>query len=308
MKIDIVIATYNSEDRIGRTLESLSRSTLPKDQWRLLVMNNNSRDNTKAVVESFADKINVQVIDVPMPGKSKALNAALAHLMQDLILFTDDDVDLDERWMESMIAAAHNNASYDIFTGRIIGKWEKEPDAKLKTWIPVGSTYAIHERETSGDCDPGMVWGPNMAYRKRIFDEGFRFNEKIGPTPAAFYAMGEDTELAQRAFEAGHKVYYTADAVVVHTIKHATVNEDWVIRRAERLGYGRFVISPGNPHKRILPDALPFQYEIVLRLFFWACFYPVTFIMPRSKHRFWSRWKFYYFRGLYKSYRDYAQK
>ncbi len=306
--IDIVIATYNSEDRIGKTLESLAASTLPKDRWRIFLMNNNSQDRTKEIAESYADKINVQVIDVPAPGKSRALNAAIPHLTSDLILFADDDVDIDARWMESLIAAAAANPEYDIFTGRIVGKWEKEPDADLKSWIPLGSTFAVHERETSGACEAGKVWGPNMAYRKTIFDEGFRFNETIGPTPSAFYAMGEDTELAQRAFEAGHRVYYSADAVVIHTIKQATVNEDWVIRRAERLGYGRFVISPDRPHARIFPDAIPFHFEIILRLLFWSCIYPLTYLMPRCKHRFWSRWKFFYFRGLYKSYRDYAGK
>jgi GT2 family glycosyltransferase len=223
-----------------------------------------------------------------------------------MVLFTDDDVDLAPDWIEKMLAAAHDNPSCDVFTGKIVGKWEIEPPEDLKSWIPMGSTFAVHERETSGDCDPGMVWGPNMAYRRKVFDGGIRFNEKIGPTPAAFYAMGEDSEMAQRAAEKGHKVFYAADAVVIHTIKAATVNEDWVIRRAERLGYGRFVIEPNNPHTRIFPTWVPMGAEVTFRFLFWAALYPLTFLMPRSERRFWTRWGFYYYRGLFKSWRDYA--
>ncbi len=308
-KADIIIATYNGAKTLPVVLDSLTRSTLPKDQWRLLVMNNNSTDHTRAVVESYADKLPVEVIDVTTPGKSKAQNAGIALTDAEYILFTDDDVKLAPEWAAALIHAGETQPDYDIFTGMIIGQWEKEPDTQLKNWIPLGSTYAIHERTESGDCDPGKVWGPNMMYRKCVFENGHRFNEAIGPVPAPTYAMGEDSELAVRASESGHKVYFSADAKVIHTIEADTVNEDWIVRRAERLGLGIFALYSGEKaHKNRIHRALPMWLDILLMRMVWTCAYPFTYALPYGKLRFWSRWRYFYFKGLWNSYKAFGAK
>lgn len=300
-QIDVVIATYNSEKRIGKTFESLCELDFPKDQWRLLIINNNSTDNTRHIAEAYNNRLPITIIDAPVPGKSAALNSAIPHFAADLIVFTDDDVRLAPDWLTNMKAEADVHPDYAIFAGKIVGEWEIEPDAKLRSWIPIGSTYATHEREESGPCEPGIVWGPNMAIRKTVFDAGHQFNVKVGPQPAKFYPMGQDTEMARRLNDAGFQCYYTTKPIVYHAIKKATINEDWVIRRAERLGYGIFIVHPRENFKQKLPS-LPLWLELLLLRLLWSCVYPATFLLPRIKHRFWSRWKYFFYRGLHKGF------
>lgn len=302
MDVDIVIATYNAEKRIGRTLDSMCEmarhTVLAEDSWRIIVVNNNSSDKTREIVEGYKDRLPLEILDCSAPGKSKAQNLAVENIKADLIVFSDDDVEVAPDWMDKMVACANQNPDFDIFSGFIKGYWEEELDQDLRSWIPVGSTYALHDEDmVSGACDPGKVWGPNMALRRSVFEAGFRFDERIGPTPAKFYAMGEETDLAKRAAAQGFQTYFNAEAVVKHLVKKETATEAWIIRRAERLGYGIFATGKDN-YPRKMPDFVPVFLEIAFFFCFWACAYPVTYLMRRSKHRFWSRWKFYYYRGL----------
>lgn len=305
--IDVVIATYNSEKRIAKTLKSFkAMHDYTKNfpiAWEFHIIDNNSNDKTQQVIEDNKGDMPIMVSHCAIQGKSAALNSVLPNLTGDLIVFTDDDVTLARDWLEKYWTCAQQNPDFDIFTGNIIGHWEKEIDPQLKSWIPLGSTFALQERESSGPCNPGDVWGPNMAIRKKVFDtNNHKFNEDIGPSPESLYAMGQETNMTKRLFRAGHKCYYNHLAVVHHLIKKETINDDWVIKRAERLGYGLLANgSEGYGERRF--GGISLKTEISLFLAFWFLFYPITFIIPRSKYSFWSKWKYFYYRGLLKGYK-----
>lgn len=309
--IDILIATHNSEGRIGKTLVSLERmlaASAHKDNVRVVLINNASTDGTAAAAKGFQGRLKLEILDAPEAGKSRALNLAVeGHLQGELVFFTDDDTEFAADWLDKFVATIAVQPDYDIFAGRIIGAWEKEVDQDLASWIPMSSTYAVHAREDSGPCEPGLVWGPNMAVRRKVFDAGLRFNPAVGPQPGALYPMGQDTEFATRAHDAGFKSYFVAEAVVTHTIKAATANEDWVIRRAERLGYGIFAVRKVDTYRREMPDFIPLGLEIGLNSLIWNAAYPLTFLLPRSKQRFWCRWRKYYYQGLKAGYRRFVE-
>lgn len=310
MNIDVVIATHNSEKRIARTLDSLCRMASSAAMstgvcWRLLLVTNRCTDRTHNVIESYQNRLPIRLLNCELPGKSRALNSAIPEFKGDLIVFTDDDVEVAEDWLINIYESARCNPEYGIFAGRITGTWERDLDPILRSWIPIGSTYALHDDDMrSGPCDPGKVWGPNMAVRREVFEKGFRFDERIGPAPKKLYAMGQETEFAKRVAASGVSSYFNSEAVVRHLIKASTVNEDWIIRRAERLGYGIFAAGKSN-YDRKLTNVLPLVIEILVFFAFFAIKFPFTFFVPPSEHRFWSRWKFYYYRGLLRGYLEF---
>ena len=139
-----------------------------------------------------------------------------------------------------------------------------------------------------------------MAVRARVL-ETTQFNPKVGPQPGS-YPMGQDTEFARRAAQAGHRSYYVADAVVGHTIKADTISEAWAIARAERLGFGLFAAS-ATPVKRNTP--LPYGWEIGARYLFSLATAPLVPLIPSHKQRFWRRWRHSYNKGLLRGYRTF---
>jgi len=310
-QIDVIIATYNSEKRIANTLESLKvvAKNLEKIdvEWKLYIIDNNSNDKTSQVIEDNKGDLPLILSYCSIQGKSAALNSCLPSLKAELRVFTDDDITFQEDWLAQIWKCAKENPEFDIFTGNIIGNWEAEMDAKLKTWIPMGSTYALREEDVSGKCDSGEVWGPNMSIRKSAFDKtGLKFNEDVGPSSGAIYPMGDETNMVHRLSKAGCKCYFDHLSVVHHLIKKETINDDWVIRRAERLGYGLLANGADGYGKRKYRN-ISLHNEIRLIFLFWAMVYPITFIMPRCKHSFWGKWGYFHFRGLLKGYKRFMK-
>src|SRR5687767_9568917 len=93
MKFSIVIATYNRAADLAETLQSLSNLDVA-DSWEVVVVDNNSPDNTKETVLKVATNFPVELryIFEKEQGRSAALNAGIRDAKGEIIVVTDDDV------------------------------------------------------------------------------------------------------------------------------------------------------------------------------------------------------------------------
>ena len=95
MRITVILCTLNRCQSLAETLESIAISTLPDSvDWEILVVDNNSTDHTREVVEEFGRRYpdRFRYIFEPRPGKSYALNAGIREAQGEILAFTDDDV------------------------------------------------------------------------------------------------------------------------------------------------------------------------------------------------------------------------
>src|SRR4051794_33716325 len=78
LSASVLICTYNRAAMLGATLESL-RHLHASQPWDIVIVDNNSSDDTRAVVEAFATTVVVPVeyIFEPTQGKSHALNTGI---------------------------------------------------------------------------------------------------------------------------------------------------------------------------------------------------------------------------------------
>jgi GT2 family glycosyltransferase len=233
------------------------------------------------------------------------MNAALAIARGALIVFTDDDIEADANWLSSIAACAEANPDFGVIGGRILPNWEHYPHGDpLLDWIPMGSTFAIADQESSGPCDPTKIWGPNTTMRRELLGSNVRFREDIGPLPGGLFAMGEDTEIVSRLSRSGVKTYRCAEAIVHHWIPASSVTEAWVQKRGERLGYGMPALFAEDIPKGIRIGGIPLRTWIESAN--WAVRAALLYPLPRSKKRFWAIWKYYYLRGYRAGLRRYA--
>jgi GT2 family glycosyltransferase len=301
----VIFSSYNGAERLRRTLDSLVSQDLPRDRWELLAVDNNSTDDTFAVLMSYRGRLPIIPLSHPVPGKSGALNAALDMARGELVVFTDDDIEADPRWLSALVACARAQPDFGIFGGRIVPDWERDPRGlRFLQWIPMGSTFAVVDETESGPCDPSKIWGPNTAVRRSLLGPDTRYREDIGPVPDGFFAMGEDSEIVLRLARRGIRTYRCAEAEIRHLVPAASMTEQWVQRRAERLGYGMPVVCPeqvpNGPRVRGVPVSTWLE-----TLNWWlraALLYP----LPSSRLRFWAIWKAYYMRGYIAGLRRYA--
>src|SRR5262245_4310329 len=106
MKFSVVVPTYNRAADLRDTLASLARQAT-SSRWEAIVVDNNSTDDTRSVVESA-------VATFPAPlryvfereqGRSAAMNTGIRAASGDIIVTTDDDVRIGEDWLDRAAAA-----------------------------------------------------------------------------------------------------------------------------------------------------------------------------------------------------------
>src|ERR1700740_3803499 len=93
--ITVVLCTYNRCDSLAAALESVAVSRLPYSvSWEVLVVDNNSTDQTREVFERLASQYpgRFRYAFEPHPGKSHALNSAIHHTNARILAFMDADV------------------------------------------------------------------------------------------------------------------------------------------------------------------------------------------------------------------------
>jgi glycosyltransferase involved in cell wall biosynthesis len=101
MKFSVVIATYNRADELRETLASL-RALRPTGDWEVLVVDNNSTDATHDVVQNAATlfPVRLRYVVEREQGRSPALNAGIRAAAGDIIVTTDDDVRVEQDWLD----------------------------------------------------------------------------------------------------------------------------------------------------------------------------------------------------------------
>jgi Glycosyl transferase family 2 len=107
MDLTVPIATYNRAAILGEAIESALAQRLPPSvRWELVVVDNNSHDDTKAVVEHYirTSAVPVCYLFEGRQGKSYALNAGLKRAEGDVIAFTDDDVLVSPEWAATALS------------------------------------------------------------------------------------------------------------------------------------------------------------------------------------------------------------
>src|SRR6476619_2209444 len=89
MKFSVIIATYNRADELPRTLESLKNLEVA-ESWEVIVVDNNSSDNTREVVESAVSSFPVPLryLMEREQGRSAALNAGIQAAQGEILAIT----------------------------------------------------------------------------------------------------------------------------------------------------------------------------------------------------------------------------
>ncbi|WP_046243935.1 glycosyltransferase [Hymenobacter terrenus] len=111
-RVSILVAARNEEVSIERCLRALANLNYPAGRLEILIADDNSTDNTAAVVRAFIkDKPQFRLLSIQHRLSSiKGKTNALAHLCRaattDYFLFTDADMAMPPDWVTAMLAAA----------------------------------------------------------------------------------------------------------------------------------------------------------------------------------------------------------
>lgn len=220
MDASIIVCTYNRAESLKDTLTALARlETLPARTWEVVVVDNNSRDHTKQVVQAAQqDWPRLRYVFEPAQGLSHARNRGIAEAAGEVILFTDDDVLPEPDWLETTLAGLEKYGA-DACGGYIAPIWETPPPA----WLTERFYGFLAVRTDRTDDYPiesasQAPFGANMAIRKAVFGTAGLFDTARG-RKGNVLASGEDGEMFERILAAGYKAVFLGQSRVHHKVE-----------------------------------------------------------------------------------------
>jgi len=99
--ISIIIPAYNEAKSLPKCLNSLV-SQKTQHQFEVILVDNNSTDNTSQVAQTFQSKLNLKIVKETIKGRGSARKTGFDQALADLILSTDADTILPHNWIEDL--------------------------------------------------------------------------------------------------------------------------------------------------------------------------------------------------------------
>ena len=216
----IIVCTYNRAASLPRTLRSLQAQALrPGTEWEVIVVDNNSSDGTRSVVENFCKTFTqLRYGREPQQGLAFARNHGIAIARGAVLLFTDDDVAPESDWVQKILDGMRAHGC-DACGGFIAPVWESPPPPWLTERFH-GFLAVKAERTDTYEItrDTPLPYGANMAFRREVFDHFGLFDVTRGRR-GKILASGEDGEFFDRMLAGGGKVMFFGDARVHHMVE-----------------------------------------------------------------------------------------
>jgi len=225
--ITVLLATRNRAEHIRSSLESIVAATERSSiDAEILVVDNGSTDNTAAILKSISETVPyLRVAQDPIPGKSGAVNRALAEARGSTLIFTDDDVHVPPTWIDDM-AGPIQAGNADAVAGKLV-----LADYLDRPWLTQSLRAALAELlDVSGDA-PGMV-GANMAASK-VAAMSVKFDEGLGPGARGF---ADDVLFSFRLRGAGYRIVGSSGPPAEHHLAVERLSYASMRNLAERNG------------------------------------------------------------------------
>ena len=222
MKFSVIIATHNRAESLRETLAKLAELAT-KEEWELIVVDNNSNDRTRAVIADTAKHFPVELryLFEPEQGKFAALNQAIPASRGEIIATIDDDAFAENDWLDRA-AEGLERFGCDFVGGKVLPLWR----GPQPVWLPNGpglhwAVIALMDfglEPAEFGCN-GIPWplGVNEVTRREAFTRVGLFDTQLG-RKAGTLRNQANREWHLRARELGIRGFYIPEMVVHHVI------------------------------------------------------------------------------------------
>ncbi|MEX2478146.1 MAG: glycosyltransferase [Gracilimonas sp.] len=238
--ITFIICTFNRAHYLDDTLQSILQQKTYSQIIEILVVDNNSTDNTYSIFQKHRDSTKTDNFILSYckereQGLSYARNRGISESKSENIVFLDDDVSLTKNFLKNWLHFFKTYPDYKAAGGKIIVRF----DTKKPNWVShfLLTLFGHHNLGNSIKPYPSNKhpFGGNMGFRKAIFLKTGIFNTYLGRKGEEL-TSNEEKDLFNRIKSENEPILYLPNTTLYHRIGAERLTLSYIKRQANGLG------------------------------------------------------------------------
>lgn len=241
--ISIVVCTYNRANLLAGALQTLCKQTLAPSEYEIIVVDNNSSDDTRVKVEEFSQRYpNLRYAFERQQGLSHARNSGWRKARGEYVAYTDDDCKLPQQWL-TKAKAIIEELSPAVFGGPYYAYYNS---SKPQWWKDSYRSSII--TNTARELTQGeYLSGGNIFFRRELLESMGGFDSSLGMSGDTI-AAGEETSLLNKILKTNqnHLIYYDPQLFVYHLVHAEKMKLKWLARNYFYRGRSVYRVNQNN--------------------------------------------------------------
>jgi len=239
-KISAVICSYNRARFILAAVESIFNQNFDKSEYEVIVVDNNSKDNTVELLEKYKQShpdYNFSYFVEYNQGVAYTRSRCALEAKGAIVAYLDDDSTAQPQWLQHIVSFYDAHPTVYSTGGKITPVFLTDiPDWYSKYFFGLVGNFNLGDKELKL-VKERYPCGANMSFRKRVFEEIGYFNHSLGRKGTGLIAT-EEKEIYKRILAAGHDVYYLPYVEVLHSVESNKFDKNYVKRHSKGIGGG----------------------------------------------------------------------
>lgn len=218
--VSVIIPVYNNSAELHRCLEALAGQSFPSDQYEVIVIDNNSQEDIRAVTDLFPGvRCELESRSSSYAARNRGIEASSGKLLA----FTDSDCTPHQNWVEQGAIKLLTHGGCKIVGGRIDILYEEPGQPTMLEYFDSSRNF----RQSKTIEQEHYAATANLFTYRDVLSEVGGFQEKI--------KSGGDKEWCQRASAMGYRLCYAHEAIVNHPAR-STLRQ--IVNKQRRLSGG----------------------------------------------------------------------
>lgn len=260
MRISIIICTYNRELYLPKCLEHLKNQTEDPSNFEIILVNNNSTDNTEQICLDYVQQnpqLSVTYVKETNAGLSFARNKGIETATGDILCFIDDDGFAIPEYVSIIKKFAEDERYLDIvsFGGKVNPcynegmepKWLSKYIDGLVSKVDLGNEVQLFTKKYPAGC--------NMVFRKEFFEEHGGFNVDL-------HTRGDDKFVFDKLKKARLTTLYIPTLEVEHFIDDYRLEKSFIIRLSKIIGQSEAIRLKNAPISERILKLLEYKFKL----------------------------------------------
>lgn len=226
VELSVIVSSRNRAKQLATLIQCLgSQKNIEKLNWDIVIVDNNSSDNTKEVAYAFCEGSNLKInyIFESKTGLSYARNTGILASKGSLLLFMDDDVLIPCEFISNALFGVQEFNEFHIFGFKVLPDFDRlQPPFWMTFKKPFNisqSFLPVHDLGAEPLSYPNRITnnplGACFLVKKEVFEKLGPFREDIGAGQSGAH---EDSEFFWYALLNKFKILYWPYAALYHPV------------------------------------------------------------------------------------------